>query len=565
MPARRACGMEENMSYTALYRKFRPDTFSDVKGQDAIVKTLSNQIKTGRVGHAYLFCGTRGTGKTSVAKIFARAINCEHPVDGNPCNECPVCKAIHQGTSMNVAEIDAASNNGVDSIRQIVEEVKYSPTEGSYRVYIIDEVHMLSAGAFNALLKTLEEPPSYVVFILATTEAHKIPITILSRCQRYDFKRIGIDTITDRLEELCEKEGIRAERNALKYIAKCGEGSLRDSLSLLERCIAFYFEDELTYDKVLDILGSTDIETFSALLRYIHKGAVDDCIMTVEELVAAGRDLPRFIVDFTWYMRNLLLAGTGKDISELLEVSTEQMQVLIHESKVFTSGELMRYIGICCELTNKIRFATQKRVLIETELIKLCRPQMEDNFDALTDRLRRLEAELEELKKGGFAKVGGSLGGGASETGSGCGSGNTKEPGNGEGAGSLSGSAPQDGADSQEYTYLPEALPEDIKEVAARWREIVSKSGNLVKNMLIGATPSVSPDGRLLLVFNESMDYDMMRQEDRTEALKKLIAAETGKQVEINMLLNKPEESREKFVDITELAERFKGIPIEIQ
>lgn len=556
--------MEENMSYTALYRKFRPDTFSDVKGQDAIVKTLSNQIKTGRVGHAYLFCGTRGTGKTSVAKIFARAINCERPVDGNPCNECAVCKAIRQGTSMNVAEIDAASNNGVDSIRQIVEEVKYSPTEGSYRVYIIDEVHMLSAGAFNALLKTLEEPPSYVVFILATTEAHKIPITILSRCQRYDFKRIGIDTITDRLEELCEKEGIRAERNALKYIAKCGEGSLRDALSLLERCIAFYFEDELTYDKVLDILGSTDIETFSALLRYIHKGAVDDCMMTVEELVTAGRDLPRFIVDFTWYMRNLLLAGTGKDISELLEVSTEQMQVLIHESKVFTSDELMRYIGVCCELTNKIRFAAQKRVLIETELIRLCRPQTEDNLDALTDRMRRLEAELEELKKGGSGSGGsggsgfGSGSGGVSEAENGSGSGSSSEAGNGMSGG------PQTDGDAG-YVYLPEALPEDIKEVAVRWREIIAGAGHMMKNMLIGAIPSVSPDGKLLLVFNESIDYDMMKQEERTEALKKLIAAETGKQTEVSMILNKPEENGGKFADITELAERFKGIPVEIQ
>lgn len=534
------------MSYTALYRKFRPDTFSDVKGQDAIVKTLANQIKTERVGHAYLFCGTRGTGKTSVAKIFARAINCENPQDGNPCNECAICKGIHQGTSMNVVEIDAASNNGVDSIRQIVEEVKYSPTEGAYRVYIIDEVHMLSPGAFNALLKTLEEPPSYVVFILATTEAHKIPITILSRCQRYDFKRINIDTITDRLEELCEKEGIKYERNALKYIAKCGEGSLRDSLSLLERCIAFYFEDKLTYDKVLDILGSTDVETFSVLLRYIHKGAVDECMGIVEELVTAGRDLPRFIVDFTWYMRNLLLAGTGKDISDLLEVSSEQMQVLIHEAKVFTADELMRYIGICCELTNRIRFATQKRVLIETELIKLCRPQMEDNLDALTDRLRRVESQLEELKKGGFVKLAGSS----------------------DVCGNNSGEGFQESGETgeSEYAYLPKALPEDVQEVADKWRDIISGTKGMMKNMLISVTPSVSPEGKLLLVFENSMDYNIVKnQEDKIQELQKIIADATGKQVEFNLVHNKPEENKEKYFDITEFAARFKGIPIEIQ
>ena len=207
------------MSYTALYRKFRPDNFDDVKGQDHIVTTLTNQIKANRIGHAYLFCGTRGTGKTTVAKILAKAVNCEHPVNGSPCNECAMCKAIQAGTAMNVIEIDAASNIGVDNIREIREEVAYRPTEGKYKVYIIDEVHMLSIGAFNALLKTLEEPPSYVIFILATTEAHKIPITILSRCQRYDFRRISTGTIAGRLRELADAEGIDAEDAALAYVA----------------------------------------------------------------------------------------------------------------------------------------------------------------------------------------------------------------------------------------------------------------------------------------------------------------------------------------------------------
>ena len=226
-------------SYMALYRKFRPDGFEDVKGQDAIVKTLKNQLAAGRIGHAYLFCGTRGTGKTSVAKIFARAVNCEHPADGSPCNECAMCRAIAAGTSLNVIEIDAASNNGVDNIREIREEVAYRPTEGRYKVYIIDEVHMLSIGAFNALLKTLEEPPEYVIFILATTEAHKIPITILSRCQRYDFKRISIDTISMRLLELVGKEGLGVEEKAVRYIARMADGSMRDALSLLDQCASF--------------------------------------------------------------------------------------------------------------------------------------------------------------------------------------------------------------------------------------------------------------------------------------------------------------------------------------
>ena len=228
------------MSYQALYRKWRPDNFEDVKGQDHIVTTLKNQINADRIGHAYLFCGTRGTGKTSVAKIFAKAVNCEHPVNGSPCGECPTCKAIAAGTSMNVIEIDAASNNGVDNIREIRDEVQYSPTEGKYKVYIIDEVHMLSTGAFNALLKTLEEPPSYVIFILATTEVAKIPVTIMSRCQRYDFHRISIETIADRLSELMKAENIVVEDKAIRYVAKAADGSMRDALSLLDQCIAFH-------------------------------------------------------------------------------------------------------------------------------------------------------------------------------------------------------------------------------------------------------------------------------------------------------------------------------------
>ena len=295
------------MSYTALYRKFRPAEFEDVKGQDHIITTLKNQIKADRIGHAYLFCGTRGTGKTTVAKIFAKAVNCEHPVDGSPCGECTMCKNIAAGTSMNVIEIDAASNNGVDNIREIREEVSYRPTEGRYKVYIIDEVHMLSIGAFNALLKTLEEPPEYVIFILATTEAHKIPITILSRCQRYDFKRITIDTIAARLDELMKKEQVEVEEKAIRYIAKAADGSMRDALSLLDQCIAFYLGQKLTYDHVLEVLGAVDTDVFSRLLRQIISQDVGKVLATVEELVMQGRELTQLAADFTWYLRNLLL------------------------------------------------------------------------------------------------------------------------------------------------------------------------------------------------------------------------------------------------------------------
>ena len=295
------------MGYTALYRKFRPDTFEDVKGQDHIVKTLKNQIRADRAGHAYLFCGTRGTGKTTIAKILAKAVNCEHPIDGSPCNECASCRAIAAGASMNVIEIDAASNNGVENIREIREEVAYPPTEGKYKVYIIDEVHMLSIGAFNALLKTLEEPPSYVIFILATTEAHKIPVTILSRCQRYDFRRISQETILKRLQDLMEQEHVEAEEKALRYVARKGDGSMRDSLSLLDQCIAFYMGETLTYDRVLDVLGAVDTEVFSELLDHILKDRITDSIALLDRLILDGRDLTQFVSDFTVSYTHLTL------------------------------------------------------------------------------------------------------------------------------------------------------------------------------------------------------------------------------------------------------------------
>ena len=316
------------MTYVSLYRKFRPATFDDVKGQDHIVKTLKNQMNSGRLGHAYLFCGTRGTGKTSVAKILAKAVNCEHPVDGSPCNECDTCRAIQNGASTNVIEIDAASNNGVDSIRTIRDEVLYRPTSGKYKVYIIDEVHMLSTGAFNALLKTLEEPPEYIIFILATTEVNKIPITILSRCQRYDFHRISVETITNRLKELTARENIAVEEKALRYVAKAGDGSMRDALSILDQCISFNANSILTYDQVLDILGDTDYVSFSKMLRCILENNITGAIDLLEELIYRGKEISHFVSDFTWYLRNLLLLKTDGDTSEALDISSENKRLM---------------------------------------------------------------------------------------------------------------------------------------------------------------------------------------------------------------------------------------------
>ena len=390
------------MSYMALYRKFRPTRFSEVKGQDHIVKTLENQMRTGRIGHAYLFCGTRGTGKTTVAKILAKAVNCEHPVDGEPCGECEVCKAIAEGSSMNVIEIDAASNNGVDNIREIKEQVQYSPATGKYKVYIIDEVHMLSIGAFNALLKTLEEPPEYVIFILATTEVHKIPITILSRCQRYDFHRITAATIKKQLSDLMEQEHVDTEDKALEYVARMADGSMRDALSLLDQCIAFYLGEKLTYDNVLEVLGTVDIQVYSDLLDMILSQDINGVMDLLEDVARQGREWSQFITDFLWYLRNLLLVGQGNAAEEALEVSTDQLKLLQEKAQQVEENTLIRYIRILSELLERIRYATSKRVLVEVEMMKMCRPQMEADTNSLADRVRQLEQQLEQLLQSGI-------------------------------------------------------------------------------------------------------------------------------------------------------------------
>lgn len=493
------------MSYTALYRKFRPKTFMGVKGQDHIVTTLKNQIKAERVGHAYLFCGTRGTGKTSVARILARAVNCIHPVDGNPCNECEMCKKINEGTSLNVVEIDAASNNGVDNIREIVDEVRYSPTEGKYKVYIIDEVHMLSPGAFNALLKTLEEPPHYVIFILATTEVHKIPITILSRCQRYDFKRITVDTIANLLSELMEIEHTPVEEKAIRFIARAGDGSLRDSLSLLDQCIAFYFGQELTYDKALEVLGAVDVETYTRLLRYIQENNVMGCIQLIEEITIAGRDLVQFTVDFTWYLRNLLLVKTTEDASEIIEVSSENLKVLEEIALAMDPTVIMRYIRIFSELSSQIKYATQKRIMVEVALIKLCRPVMERNYDSLVNRINQLE---ERISSGVVVA--------------------SKET-----------QTTSNHVESEEVVapvQIPDAVPEEIMQLAQNWNMVLSKVGDklkLAETFLRSAKPGWGNGNQLVLTFQNEVDKGCIDKEDTLEEITRIMSSQVGKQIQI--------------------------------
>ena len=384
------------MSYTALYRKYRPDSFEEVKGQDHIVVTLRNQITAGRIGHAYLFTGTRGTGKTSVAKIFARAVNCEHPVNGSPCNTCEYCREILRGSSLNVVEIDAASNNGVDDVRRIREEVAYSPSRGKYKVYIIDEAHMLTPPAFNALLKTLEEPPAYVIFILATTEVHKIPVTIISRCQRYDFHRISQAEITRRLADLLEKEGVAAEENALRCIARKAEGGMRDALSLTDQCISFYLGQTLTYDRVLDLLGAVDTEVLGAFYRDICRGDVASVLSRLDRMVFSGRNLTQITTDLAEYLRDLVVLKSTDEGEAVLDVSEENRKRMEEEASSLDEDMLMRHIRILCELETPLRNAVNRRVMLEIALIRMCRPQMETDVTSLSRRIRALEQMIEQ-------------------------------------------------------------------------------------------------------------------------------------------------------------------------
>lgn len=533
-------GKGEHMSYMALYRKWRPGVFEDVKGQEHIVTALRNQIKADRIGHAYLFCGTRGTGKTTVAKLFARAVNCEHPIDGSPCGECPACRAIADQRAMNVIEIDAASNNGVDNIREIRDEVQYSPAEGKYKVYIIDEVHMLSSGAFNALLKTLEEPPSYVIFILATTEVHKIPVTILSRCQRYDFRRISIDTIADRLTELMTRENVEAEEKAIRYIAKAADGSMRDALSLLDQCIAFYLGQRLTYDNVLEVLGATDTEVFSKMLRMIQKQNTKGILQLIDQAMREGRELTQFVTDFLWYLRNVLLVRTGSGSEDTLDMSGENRALLEEEAGLFEEEVLMRYIRILSELLNQMRNSTQKRVLMEVGFLRLARPQMETDTSSLLQRILQIEEKLEKgmiMSEDRLAdlNVHGKT---------------TPEK--------QSDAEAENGLEQIDRCYEP-ATAEEVKKIAVGWNKLAASIGFPMKKFLSMAVVQPREDGKgIRLLFHLDSDGQMAKsyfdKEEHKVDLRDYMASLTGKILEIETgTLDKEEKSATSTLDLSKI------------
>ncbi|MCD8121724.1 MAG: DNA polymerase III subunit gamma/tau [Clostridiales bacterium] len=539
------------MSYTALYRKWRPIQFGDVKGQDSIVQTLRNQMISQRIAHAYLFCGTRGTGKTSIAKIFARAVNCERPVDGSPCNECETCRGILAGRSMNVVEIDAASNNGVENIREIREQVQYPPTEGHYRVYIIDEVHMLSTGAFNALLKTLEEPPSYVIFILATTEANKIPVTVLSRCQRYDFKRLTVDTIAARLRELSDAEGILVEEKALRYLAKAADGAMRDALSLLDQCVAFHYGTLLTYDNVLDVLGAVDTSVFSRLLRAVIGDETTECMRILEDMVIQGRELGQFVNDFIWYLRNLLVLKTTDDVENMLEMSAENLSQLAEEAGMIDENTLMRYIRVFSELSGQLRYAVQKRVLIEVALIRLTRPQMEQNLDSILQRLTVLEEKVEknadvspDMLRQLAAQIGSGVEGGVQ-----------------------SGMTVADaGSAGLRQISIPKAELEDLNLIRQDWGKITRELGGAIRPAFRNTVLEPAGDSCLCIVFADEGNYQIGRTAERLGEIERYIEEQYGKELSLKArLAGNGERMDTVYVSDEDLSRNIQGVEIEIE
>lgn len=376
--------------YLALYRKYRPKTFGEVVGQDHIVKTLINQIKYDKISHAYLFTGSRGTGKTSTAKIFAKAINCLHPVDGSPCGECEVCKAL-DGTNMDVLEIDAASNNGVDEIRDLREKVKYPPVVGKYKVYIIDEVHMLSTSAFNALLKTLEEPPAHTVFILATTEVHKLPATILSRCIRFDFRLVSLEDLSSLLKKILKEEGVTYDEQAINVIARAGEGSVRDTLSIADRCVSFAGSD-LTYEKVVSVLGVSERDTLIGVSEKMLEKNVGETLVLLDKVLSQGKSPLVLSSDMISYFRDLLLIYSLKEKArEIVVVKDDVYEKMKSQAIDKNYSEILKAIEVLSEIEQDLRYSVQPRIILETAVIKIM------SESSLIQRVEKLEEKLKNF------------------------------------------------------------------------------------------------------------------------------------------------------------------------
>ncbi|MGA4514121.1 DNA polymerase III subunit gamma/tau [Staphylococcus caledonicus] len=512
------------MNYQALYRMFRPQSFDDVVGQEHVTKTLRNAISKGKQSHAYIFSGPRGTGKTSIAKVFAKAINCLNPQDGEPCNECAICKGITQGTNGDVIEIDAASNNGVDEIRNIRDKVKYAPSESKYKVYIIDEVHMLTTGAFNALLKTLEEPPAHAIFILATTEPHKIPPTIISRAQRFDFKAIGTEQIVDRLRFVAEEQSLDYDEAALEFIAKASEGGMRDALSIMDQAIAFG-DEHLKLQDVLDVTGSVDEAALNALFKDVVEGNVKEAFTRYHRFTAEGKEVNRLINDMIYFVRDTIMNKTVESEAEHDALMNFDLETLYH------------MIDIINDTLVSIRFSVNQNVHFEVLLVKIAemvksQPETvqnvatthvasEPNNEVLLQRMEQLENELKTLKAQGVPQANNSRSGNTSNS-------NRRGKRQSKGTFSMTNIA----------KVLDEANKEDIQLLKKHWLEVVDYAKSNDKKSLVSllqnSIPVAASSKRVLIQFEEEIHCEIVnKDEEKRSSIENVVRNIINKDVEV--------------------------------
>ena len=526
------------MAYQALYRKYRPRTFADVRGQEQIVATLKTELRTGRISHAYLFCGTRGTGKTTCAKIFAKAVNCLNPQDGEPCNECRNCREIDSGSNLDILEIDAASNNGVDNIRDIRDEVVYSPASGKRRVYIIDEVHMLSQGAFNALLKTLEEPPPYVLFILATTEAHKIPATIISRCQRFDFRRISQQDITDRVLEVAEREQIPIEADAARLIARLADGALRDAMSILDQCACT--GEHITYEFVARTAGVTDTSHTLELAEHLAKKDYPGALQAFAALYQSNREPSLVCQELLSLYRDLMLLKSVKEPDEVLLTPPDRQPQLKPLAELLTLEELLNGMGVLQDTLDGMGRSLSPRTAMETALLRLCRPAVDTTPQALLARIAALEQKLSEALAGGIEVR----------------------------------SAPAPEKAPVEEAAKPVAAPKPTPEEpgpgsrlptdqdAPFWSDVIARANSSAyKGILKGFledTRAAEHGETLTVIVENELKLDLFQKPDVMKDLKILVNAVTGRFYKIEII--KPKRVEKEDDALLKLAERAKAL-----
>ena len=534
--------------YQALYRKWRPKTFDDVYGQPHVTRTLQNQLESGRISHAYLFTGSRGTGKTTCAKILSKAVNCLSPVNGNPCNECEICKGIDNGSILDVIEIDAASNNGVDNIRDLREEANFTPANAKYRVYIIDEVHMLSIGAFNALLKTLEEPPSHVIFILATTEIHKLPSTILSRCQRFDFKRISPEDITARLMYVAEKENANLTENAASLIARIADGGMRDALSLLDRCLSMGTNiDEAAVSDAAGIAGSAYLFSFS---EYVADGDITNALKLISKLHNDSCDIESLCTELTLHFRNIMVSKTVSDCNGLIVCSKDEMQKLKERAQSLKLSKILSCIDILEQTSKNIKNAANKKIQLEAAFIKMCSPESSASFsvsDGIEDRLAEIEKRLEIIESAPRATLQGAKV-------------QPSEPSPVQKSSKSEASPAPEEAPGEPKTLTAENLPDIPDGDFSSWSEVLEKLKVYdipLFGILAGSTASIK-SGRVVIHSDNTTLFDFICSDTHSKELSRAVAEVLGRRMKIAVSnIEKPKSQSNPLENLKEKINKF--------